>query len=136
MGRGAPTSGKRGVGGGGRGGGKRGGGGGENGVAGRAPAMEAPARAGGEVGGGGGGGAADAAAGVGRDVGGGGARAQAAEGGVDKRNDGVEVRAGNRAEHEDEGEEAGRRRRRVLEQLQPGVARRERGRGDPRADHG
>jgi hypothetical protein len=57
------------------------------------------------------------------------------KGGVDQRDDRVEVRSGDRAEHEDEGEEPGRRRRRVLEQLQAGVAGRERGGGDPRADH-
>ena len=63
------------------------------------------------------------------------APAQAAEGGVDERDHRVEVGAGDRAEHEDEGEEAGGCRRRVLEQLQSDVSRGELRRGDPRADH-
>ena len=63
------------------------------------------------------------------------APAQSAEGGVDQRDDRVEVSAGDRAEDEDEGEEARGRRGRVLEELQAGVAGRELRRGDPRADH-
>ena len=60
---------------------------------------------------------------------------QAPEAGVDERDDGIEVRAGNRAEHEDEREEANRGRRSVLEQLQADVIWRQFRGGDPRADH-
>ena len=84
----------------------------------------------------GGDGAGDAAGDLGGDVGEGVAPAQAAEAGVDQRDDRVEVGPRDRAEDEDEREEAGGRRRCVLEQLQPDVAGRELRRGDPRADHG
>ena len=42
--------------------------------------------------------------------------------------------AGDRAEHQDDGEEPGRRGGGVLEELEPDVARRQRLGGDPRAD--
>ncbi len=64
------------------------------------------------------------------------APAQAAEAGVEERDDGVEVSAGDGPEHEDEGEEARRRGDRVLEQLQPDVAGRELRGGDSRPDDG
>jgi hypothetical protein len=48
---------------------------------------------------------------------------QATEAGVDKRDDRVEVGAGDGPEHEDEGEEARGRRCCVLEELQTDVAR-------------
>ena len=44
--------------------------------------------------------------------------AQPAEGRVGERHDRVEMAAGDRPEHEDDGEQAGRGRRRVLQQLQ------------------
>ena len=78
----------------------------------------------------------DAAGHLGRDVGEGVAPAQAAEAGVDERDDRVEVGAGDRPEHEDDREEAGRGRGGVLEQLQADVAGRELGGGDARPDHG
>ena len=65
----------------------------------------------------------DAAGHLGRDVGEGVAPAQAAEAGVDQRDDRVEVSAGNRPEHEDEREQTGRSRGRVLQKLQAGVVR-------------
>ena len=70
-----------------------------------------------------------------RDVRGRVAPAQAAESRVDQRDHRIEVPAGHRPEHEDDREQPGRSRRRVLEQLQPGVARRELLGGDPGADH-
>ena len=53
---------------------------------------------------------------------------------VGERDDRVEVRARDRAEREDQRDEPGAGRDRVLEQLQPDVARRQPLRGDARAD--
>jgi hypothetical protein len=58
-----------------------------------------------------------------------------AEEGIDERHHRVEVAAGNRAEHQNDREQPGRRRRRVFQQLQPGLARRQPLRGDPGSDH-
>jgi len=80
-------------------------------------------------------GSGDAAGDLGGDVGEGMAPAQAAEGGIDQRDDRVEVGAGDRPEHEDEGEQARRRRSSALQELEAGVAGRELGGGDPGADH-
>ncbi len=63
------------------------------------------------------------------------APAQPAEGGAHEGHHRVEVAAGDRAEHQDDREQPGRGRRRVLQQLQPGLARRQPLRGDARADH-
>ena len=68
-------------------------------------------------------GADDAPCHLGRDVGEGVAPAQAAEACVDQRDDGVEVSAGNRPEHEDEREQTGRSRGGVLQKLKAGVVR-------------
>jgi hypothetical protein len=56
---------------------------------------------------------------------------KSAENGVDQRYHRVEVRTADRADHEDDGEQAGRGRRRVLQQLQPRVTRRQPLRRDP-----
>ena len=48
---------------------------------------------------------------------------QPAERGIGERHDRVEVAAGDRAEHQDDREQPGRGHRRVLQQLQPGLAR-------------
>ena len=58
----------------------------------------------------------------------------ATENPVRERDQRVEVRAGHRAEHEDEYREAERRGRAVLQQLQAGLARRELLSGNARAD--
>jgi hypothetical protein len=63
------------------------------------------------------------------------APAQPAEGGIDEGHHRVEVTAGDRAEHQDDRDQPDRGRRRVLQQLQPGLARRQPLRGDARADH-
>ena len=76
----------------------------------------------------------DAAGHLGGQVSAGIAPAQPAEGGVDERHHRVEVRPRHRPEHQDDGEEPGRGRRRVLEQLESDVAGRELLRGDARAD--
>lgn len=60
---------------------------------------------------------------------------QSAEAGVDDRDDRVEMGARYGTEHQDNREQPRGRRCRVLEQLEPDVARREALRGDPRADH-
>ena len=57
---------------------------------------------------------------LGRQVGGGVPPRHAAQGGVGERDDRVEVRAGHRPEHQDDREQPGRGRGRVLQQLQPG----------------
>ena len=80
-------------------------------------------------------GPADAASDLGRQVSGRVPPTQAAESGVDKGHDGVEMPAGNRAEHQDNCEQASRRGRGVLEQLQPDSARRKLLGGDPGADN-
>ena len=69
------------------------------------------------------------------DVGGEVAAVEPAEDGVGEAHDRVEVGAGHRPEREDERDETGGGRGRVLEQLEPDVARREAFRGDARADH-
>ena len=79
--------------------------------------------------------AADAPGHLHRQVGGGVAPGQPAERGVDERHHRVEVAARHRAEHQDDREQPGRGRRRVLQQLQPGLTRRQALRGDARADH-
>ena len=58
----------------------------------------------------------------------------AAEQAVGHRDDRVEVRARHRAEREDQRDEPGAGRDRVLEQLEPDVVRRQALRVDPRAD--
>ena len=68
---------------------------------------------------------ADAADHLGRQVGPGVAPAQPAEGGVDERDDRVEMCPRDRPEHQDDGEEPGCGGRRVLEELEPDVARRQ-----------
>jgi hypothetical protein len=60
---------------------------------------------------------------------------EATEGRVGERDNGVEVPARHRAEHENDREQAGRGRGGVLEQLQPDIARREGLCRDPRANH-
>ena len=72
---------------------------------------------------------------LGGDVGDRVAPADAAEARVGERDDRVEVPAGDRAEHEDDREQAGCRGGGVLEQLQANVVRGERLRRDARADH-
>ena len=76
--------------------------------------------------------AADAAGHLGRQVGDGVAPGQPTEGRVDEGDDRVEMRAGNRTEHQDDGEQPGGGRRRVLEQLEADVAGRQLLGGDPR----
>ena len=68
---------------------------------------------------------------VGRGV----APAQPAERRIRERHHRVEMGAGHRPEHQDDGEQPRRRRRRVLQQLQARGARGQALRGDPRADH-
>ena len=67
----------------------------------------------------------DAAGDLGRDVGERRPPGEAAERGVDERDDGVEMAAGDGAEHEDDREQAGGGGGGVLEQLESGVVRRE-----------
>ena len=69
--------------------------------------------------------AADAARHLRGQVGGSVPPAQPAERGVHERHDRVEVAAGHRPEHQDDREQPGRGRCRVLQQLQPRVARRQ-----------
>ena len=80
-------------------------------------------------------GPADAAGDLGRKVAGGVAPAQPAEGGVDEGHHRVEVGAGHRAEHQDDGVQPGAGGRGVVEQLEAGVSRGELLGGDTRADH-
>ena len=77
---------------------------------------------------------ADAAGHLGGQIRAGVAPAQPAEGGVDEGDHRVEMRPRDRAEHQDDGVEPGGGGRRVLEQLEPDVARRELLGGDARAD--
>ena len=63
------------------------------------------------------------------------APAEAAEARVDERHDRVEMTARHGPEHQDDREQPGGGRRRVLEQLETDVAGGEALRGDPRADH-
>ena len=79
-------------------------------------------------------GAEDAARDLRRQIGGGVPPAHPAERRVDEGHHRVEVAARDRPEHQDDGEQAGRRRGRVLEELQPGVARGELLGGDARPD--
>ena len=67
----------------------------------------------------------DAAGHLRRKVGRGVPPGQPAEGGIDEGHHRVEMAAGDRAEHQDDREQPGRGRRRVLQQLQPGLARRQ-----------
>jgi hypothetical protein len=78
--------------------------------------------------------AGDAAGHLRGQVGGGVAPRQPAERRVGERDDRVEVRAGHRPEHQDDREQPGRGRRRVLQQLQAGVPGRQPLGGDARAD--
>ena len=63
------------------------------------------------------------------------APADAAEARIDERDDRVEVRPRDGAEHQDDREQSGRGGSRVLEQLQPRVPRGELLRCYSRADH-
>jgi hypothetical protein len=61
--------------------------------------------------------------------------AQPAESRVGEGDHRVEVTAGDRPEHQDDREQPGRRRSRVLQQLQARITRRQLLGGDARADH-
>jgi hypothetical protein len=60
---------------------------------------------------------------------------QPAERRICERDDRIEMSAGDGAEHQDDGEQPGRRRRRTLQQLQARGAGGQVLRGDTRADH-